>query len=196
MIPCQSDTMKIFKRYQISATGLISMTKNLVLEILIILLLIAFVDNTCRSQEIEDKIVQLSKNGEIDPVYFIAIARQESSLRPKITGDGGNAYGLFQIHLSAAATVNFWGTPEDLFDPSINTVIGISYLYRIYRKLKNNLPCAISGYNRGHHRKEIAADKDCTDHKYYKQVMEKYNCMKSRGIYATCDRRKQSSSIL
>ena len=48
---------------------------------------------------------------------FLETAKCESGLRPKIVGDDGESYGLWQIHLKSHPTV----TMEQAFDPVWST---------------------------------------------------------------------------
>lgn len=51
---------------------------------------------------------------KIDGERFLATARCESGLKSDAIGDGGNSYGLFQIHLPAHPNV----TAEQALDPN------------------------------------------------------------------------------
>ncbi len=64
------------------------------------------------SRSVRDIVVEAAIRNDIDVKKFLATAQCESSLRPGVTGDGGNSIGLFQIHLPSHPQV----TKEEAFD--------------------------------------------------------------------------------
>ena len=58
-------------------------------------------------------IVEVAYLHEIDAGRFLRTAKCESSLNPSKVGDGGESFGLFQIHLPSHPTV----TREMALDP-------------------------------------------------------------------------------
>lgn len=98
---------------------------------------------------VKKKILIISAGGSISSQIFLAMAKTESALNPKVVGDGGKAHGLFQIHEPAARDMGFDEKMEQLFNAEKNITIATYYLYWIYNKLGKNLWCSVSAFNRG-----------------------------------------------
>lgn len=63
--------------------------------------------------EIIQLILDIAEKHGIDGEQFLETAKCESSLRPSVVGDGGESYGLFQIHIVSHPTVE----PQQALDP-------------------------------------------------------------------------------
>ena len=108
---------------------------------------------------------------KVDPYLALAVAIQESELKPTAVGKLDD-YGLFQIR---EKFVGF--KKKQLFNPQLNTKLGMIALRKAennchYNKKKSWLTC----YNRG-----IAGAKKVEnpyETAYYKRIMHTYNCIK------------------
>lgn len=68
--------------------------------------------NKTPEKSLSQLIVEVARVYGIDEERFLAVAKCESSLNPSAVGDGGNSFGIFQIHLPSHPTV----TVEKAFD--------------------------------------------------------------------------------
>lgn len=69
------------------------------------------------SLEVERLVNDAAIRYGINQKRFLETAKCESSLRPKVIGDDGESYGLWQIHLISHPSV----TKEQAFDPIWST---------------------------------------------------------------------------
>lgn len=80
----------------------------------------------------------------LDPLFLIAIARNESQFRKSVVG--GGAIGLMQIMPNTGARFGY--STEALYDPHRNIQFGASYIARFLRSY-DNPTIALSAYNAG-----------------------------------------------
>jgi soluble lytic murein transglycosylase len=139
-----------------------------------------------------EKLYSISIDYKIDPLLILAVIRHESKGDPYAkgmygTGKKSGALGLMQIKYSSALEVaRSIGikihSPEDLFDPEINLMVGTTYLLRMIAKYKN-LQHALIAYNIGFGSLDgkLKSGEDAPT-KYYKGVMKEYRFL-TEGIF-------------
>ncbi|MDR0786694.1 MAG: tetratricopeptide repeat protein [Gemmatimonadota bacterium] len=94
----------------------------------------------------------------LDPFVVAGLARQESQFTPRISSPVG-ARGLMQVMPATGATlargagISGWNA-DLLFEPEINTYLGILYLADQMRSYGGSFPSVFSAYNAGPHRVE------------------------------------------
>jgi len=131
-----------------------------------------------------EKLLAISADYKIDPVLILAVIRHESRGNPNargifISGAESGALGLMQIKYESALEVaNSVGikinSPEDLFIPEKNLMVGTAYLLRLIAKYKN-LQHALIAYNVGFGTlDEKLKSGGVLPTKYYSKVMQDY----------------------
>lgn len=100
----------------------------------------------------ETVLAQTTAN-HLDPAWILAEIRAESMFNPRAQS-AANARGLLQLlpttaaHLAAEKGIAGYKDPDSLFDPSVNIVLGSTYLASLLNTFK--LPyVAIAAYNAG-----------------------------------------------
>jgi soluble lytic murein transglycosylase len=131
-----------------------------------------------------EKLLDISNNYKIDPIMILAIIRQESRGDPNargayLSGGESGALGLMQIKYESALEVaNSVGvrisSPEDLFVPEKNLMVGTAYLLRMIAKYKN-LQYALIAYNVGFGTlNEKLKSGEALPKKYYNGIIKEY----------------------
>jgi len=131
-----------------------------------------------------EKLLAISTDYRIDPLLILAVIRLESRGNPNargsfISGAESGALGLMQIKYESALEVaNSIGvkinSPEDLFVPEKNLMVGTAYLLRLIAKYKN-LQHALIAYNVGFGTlDEKLKSGDALPMRYYSKVMQDY----------------------
>jgi soluble lytic murein transglycosylase len=105
-----------------------------------------------------EKLFAISIDYKIDPILILAIIRHESKGNPNAkgayaSGEKSGALGLMQIKYETAMEIAHSvgvkiDSPEDLFIPEKNLMVGTAYLLRLIAKYKN-LQHALIAYNVG-----------------------------------------------
>jgi len=140
-----------------------------------------------------EKLFAISMDYKIDPLLILAVIKQESRGNPNargvyLSGGKSGALGLMQIKyesaLEVARSVGIKiNSPEDLFDPEKNLMVGTAYLLRLIAKYKN-LQHALIAYNVGF---GILDDKlkrgAPLPQKYYNTIMKEYRDL-AREIFS------------
>ena len=85
----------------------------MVVSIAILILIPLNKANSRSIQDIKIIVIEAAIRHKIEAKRFLAVAKCESSLRPRVIGDGGKSYGLWQIHSTSHPTV----TKEQALDP-------------------------------------------------------------------------------
>jgi soluble lytic murein transglycosylase len=111
----------------------------------------AHLDESQRSQ-IARALVRAGREFEIDPWLLLAVAEEETRVRPGARSKRG-ALGLMQIRPATAREVAqrhgiAWRAEDQLFDPAFNARIGAAYLSRLHGRF-GNWDLALTAYNRG-----------------------------------------------
>ena len=139
-----------------------------------------------------EKLYSISTDYKIDPLLILAVIRHESKGDPYargmyVSGKKSGAMGLMQVKFSSALEVARSAgikihSPEDLFDPEINLMVGTVYLLRMIAKYKN-LQHALVAYNIGFGSLDwkLKSGEDAPT-KYYKGVMKEYRFL-TEGIF-------------
>lgn len=103
-----------------------------------------------------EHFAEQAKLREIDPIWALAISRQESALFPWAQSSAG-ARGLMQLMPKTASQtakqegISYRGT-ESLYEPAINISLGTAYLAQMYKRFEGNRAYASAAYNAGPHR--------------------------------------------
>ncbi|MDR0517833.1 MAG: transglycosylase SLT domain-containing protein [Fibromonadaceae bacterium] len=137
-----------------------------------------------QKKNLTEKLYHISVDYKIDPLLILAVIRHESKGDPSArgmyqTGQKSGAFGLMQIKYSSALEVARsagikLNSPEDLFDPEINLMVGTTYLLRMIAKYKN-LQHALIAYNTGFGSLDVKLKSgEAPSTKYYKGVMKEY----------------------
>lgn len=92
------------------------------------------------------EIAQKAEAMGIDPKLAVALAYQESRMRPDAVSPKG-AVGLMQVMPGTAEDMGF--TPQELHNPSKNIEIGLTYLKKSLEKFDGDPVLAAAGYNAG-----------------------------------------------
>lgn len=107
------------------------------------------------SKDLQEYIIEVCKDypSEINGVHLelvLAVIERESNYDADAIGDGGDAYGLMQVHPS-----QHWDrmerlgvTETDLLDPYKNVLVGIDYLAECLREYES-IDEALTVYNAG-----------------------------------------------
>lgn len=94
-------------------------------------------------QDIQSMIVNIAQQEGVDPSLALAVAQQESQFNPNAVGDGGNSFGLFQIHKPSHPDYKGGTNPE------ANARYGIRYLKNLLDANNGNVHDALWSYNAG-----------------------------------------------
>ncbi len=130
------------------------------------------------------KLLAISADYKIDPVLILAVIRNESRGNPNargtyISGEESGALGLMQVKyesaLEVAGSVGVKiNSPEDLFIPEKNLMVGTAYLLRLIAKYKD-LQHALIAYNVGLGTlDEKLKSGAALPKRYYSKVMQDY----------------------
>ena len=105
-----------------------------------------------------ERLFEISTDYRIDPILILAVIKHESRGDPNArgafsSGAESGALGLMQIKyesaLEVARSVGIRiSSPEDLFNPEINLMVGTAYLLRLIAKYQD-LQHALIAYNVG-----------------------------------------------
>jgi len=138
------------------------------------------------------KLLAISNDYQIDPLLILAVIRHESRGNPNakgsyMSGKASGAFGLMQIKYEAATEVARSvgveiNSPNDLFIPEKNLMVGTAYLLRLIAKYKN-LKHALIAYNVGF----VTLDEKLSTgkplpQKYFNSIMMDYNFLAGRVI--------------
>lgn len=94
-------------------------------------------------QDVQSMIVNIAQQEGVDPSLALAVAQQESGFNPNAVGDGGNSFGLFQIHKPSHPDYKGGTNPE------ANARYGIRYLKNLLDANNGNVHDALWSYNAG-----------------------------------------------
>ncbi|MBK1734533.1 hypothetical protein CKO15_04375 [Halorhodospira abdelmalekii] len=100
-----------------------------------------------------DEITRAAERFDLDPYLLMAIARRESAFNPHAVS-GAGAAGLLQLMPATARQVAGWTghTPlqrDDLFEPSLNALLGAAYFEHLLKRFDGNPILALAAYNAG-----------------------------------------------
>jgi soluble lytic murein transglycosylase len=146
-----------------------------------------------RQKEVLTKrLLEISSDFQIDPLLILAIIRHESRGNPNakgtyMSGVESGALGLMQIKYESAVEVASSvgvriNSPEDLFVPEKNLMVGTAYLLRLIAKYQN-LQHALMAYNVGF----VALNEKLKSggqlpQKYYNSIIRDYKFLAERVI--------------
>jgi soluble lytic murein transglycosylase len=131
-----------------------------------------------------EKLLAISSDYKIDPLLILAVIRSESHGNPNargtyISGAESGALGLMQVKYESALEIAHSvgvkiNSPEDLFVPEKNLMVGTAYLLRLIAKYQN-LQHALIAYNVGFGTlDEKLKSGNALPMKYYSKVMRDY----------------------
>ena len=110
--------------------------------------IIAFSTKFAIPADLAGKIYDAALRAGLDPSLAFEIVRIESRFNPRARS-GVGAIGLTQIMPKTAVFYDSTVTEEDLYDPTINLRIGLTYFRDLLRRYEGNLRTALLAYNRG-----------------------------------------------
>lgn len=140
-----------------------------------------------------ERIWQISKTYDMDPLMILAIVSQESrgnmNARGRYkSGAESGAYGLMQLKFETAKTLARMfrmrlDSKDDLMLPEVNVVLGCAYLMRLIGRY-GDVKSAVIAYNLGSGKVDrlLAAGQDLPT-KYYEGVISKYWSMAADSIF-------------
>jgi soluble lytic murein transglycosylase-like protein len=107
------------------------------------------------STELEylDVVQQAASANGIDPAWVLAEIRQESGFKPdayryeSLLNDA--SYGMMQLLLATAKTLDSSATATKLYDPTYNIGLGCRYLAKQLSRYGGNINDATAAYNAG-----------------------------------------------
>jgi hypothetical protein len=74
-------------------------------------------------------LISESVAAHLDPIFIVSIATLESGLNPYVVGDNYQSFGLFQLNVHGELGKL---TPDEAFDPLINTQTALKYIAKYY----------------------------------------------------------------
>jgi len=105
-----------------------------------------------------DTVQRETRKNNLDPFFVLAVMRQESLFQPDIVSPA-DARGLMQIIPSTGRVIarnlgikDF--TPENLYDPETNIIMGIRYLTDLKDRSNGDLVRVLCSYNAGESRSD------------------------------------------
>ncbi len=145
-----------------------------------------------RSRQISKAILQAASKYELDPVFLMAVAQNESSFDPNQIGSVGEI-GLMQIRPSTAEwiaglySLEYTG-PRTLHDPVKNIWIGAALIHWLRREFDQNGPLYVSAYNLGPGKVREMISSNRPPKIYARAVLRRYlaiyNAYRARGSLA------------
>jgi len=140
-----------------------------------------------------EKLFAISTDYKIDPLLILAVIKHESRGNPNarglyLSGGKSGALGLMQVKYESALEVAHSvgvkiNSPEDLFDPEKNLMVGTAYLLRLIAKYKN-LQHALIAYNVGFGSIDDKLKRGAPlPQKYYNTIMKEYRDL-AREIFS------------
>ena len=126
-------------------------------------------------------IKKVAQETGVQPALILAHIKQESSFNPNAFRAESKlrdaSYGLMQVLLKTAKSIDSSATATKLYDPEYNIRIGSTYISQNLNKYKN-IPDAIAAYNSGVAKIEYGryVSRTGTDvQPYVNKVMNNYN---------------------
>jgi soluble lytic murein transglycosylase-like protein len=106
-----------------------------------------------KEQEYLPLVQQMSSTYGVDPALILAHIKQESGFDPQAYREElaihDASYGLMQVLLSTAKTIDSGATVEKLYDPAYNMSIGTRYIAKNLARYPDDIESAIAAYNAG-----------------------------------------------
>ncbi|GHV15407.1 hypothetical protein AGMMS49938_13570 [Fibrobacterales bacterium] len=138
-----------------------------------------------QKEKLAKNLFKISRDYQIDPILILSVVKVESRGNPQargafLSGEESGALGLMQIKFESALEVARsvgvrLNSPEDLFNPETNLMVGTAYLLRLIAKYQN-LQYALTAYNIGFGDLDNRLKKgSALPTKYYKSIMTAYS---------------------
>ncbi len=111
---------------------------------------VRYLDQAVGDEVLADALLEAADLYSIDPALVVALAWQESKFNPRAQGQNRNGTtdrGLMQLNSSSFAGYS----PEELFSPGLNAMLGTAYLRDSLDKAGNTV-AALAMYNAGPNR--------------------------------------------
>lgn len=96
----------------------------------------------------EDYVEKWSSKYAVDSTLVYSIIRQESQFNRDVISKA-SAYGLMQLIIPTAKSLNKKVEAEELLDPKINTRYGTMYIGQLLKKYNGRMSTAVAAYNGG-----------------------------------------------
>ena len=122
-------------------------------------------------------LVQAGDEFDVDPLFLLAVAEEESRVRPDARSRR-NALGLMQIRPVTARAVALrygilWREEGQLFDPTFNARIGAAYLAELHERF-DSWDLALTAYSHGPRKARQLRDRDPSS-RYAAGVLRRYD---------------------
>lgn len=118
---------------------------------------------------IADAIYEAASRNKISIPLAVRLAKTESNLNPKATSPTG-AIGLYQVLHSTARHYDPHITRQALYDPKLNSSIGLRFLRDMRRRYDGDMWRALIAYNEG---PAVADTYNVDTHKYADHVLRR-----------------------
>ncbi len=131
-----------------------------------------------RSRAISNALLRSAERYELDPVFLMAVALNESSFDPHQVGSVGEI-GLMQIRPSTAEWIAGLYSLEyrgerTLYDPVMNIWIGAALIHWLRREFDQNGPLYVSAYNLGPGKVREMVSSNRPPKAYVRAVLRRY----------------------
>ena len=105
------------------------------------------------AQKVATAVIESSEKYQFDPVFLLAVIRNESRFNPRAIGSVGEI-GLMQIRPTTAKELCkkhhiFYRGKQTLLDPAANVRIGSAYLAKLRGQFSSHSRLYLSAYNMG-----------------------------------------------
>jgi soluble lytic murein transglycosylase len=137
-------------------------------------------DNAKRqASRLADTILSESRKYGFDPIFLMAVIKNESSFRPKVRGTSGEI-GLMQLmpatarEIARREKIKWRGAVKTLEDPQTNVRIGAAYLNFLRERLDSHGRLYLSAYNMGMGNLKHARARSIWPKDYVQAVMHRY----------------------
>lgn len=131
------------------------------------------------ASKIADTILSESKKYGFDPIFLMAVIKNESSFKPKVRGTSGEI-GLMQLmpatarEIARREKIKWRGPVKTLEDPQTNVRIGAAYLNFLRERLDQHGRLYLSAYNMGMGNLKHARARSIWPKDYVQAVMSRY----------------------
>jgi soluble lytic murein transglycosylase len=131
------------------------------------------------ASKLADTILSESQKHGFDPIFLLAVIKNESSFKPKVRGTSGEI-GLMQLMPNTAREVarrekiKWRGLVKTLEDPQTNVRLGAAYLAHLREQMDSHGRLYLSAYNMGARNVRKALDRSIWPKEYVQRVMHRY----------------------
>lgn len=154
-----------------------------------------------QSKRLASALIDAANRHQMDPIFLMAVIRQESSFRPEAMGKHGEI-GLMQIKPSTArwvlgfendATVSDSHLARLLKDPASNVRIGAAYMAKMREAFPGKSQAYLAAYNMGAAKLRDKLESGYQPREYSEKVLSRY--VELAGSVVAQKAKAQSPSI-